>query len=186
MLLLRTQLDKNCGRTEVMFHIILNSAVNWDKCSASSSSRFIACITLPDTAWISIEMDLRTRLKWKREKILHISFGVPNRTEFHSCTEIFQSSLISVERQSRRCSRHEIIWRNCCTGPLRLKIRKRWGWVITFKWVISVVVLTIIKMGTATRKRYVVKHNLITEVYLMTMWWKQLHVSACIGHHQVV
>jgi len=37
-----------------------------------------------------------------------------------------------------------------------------------------------------SRKRYVVKHNLITEVYLMTMWWKQLHVSACIGHHQVV
>jgi len=26
-----------------------------------------------------------------------------------------------------------------------------------------------------TRKRYVVKHNLITEVYLMTMRWKQLH-----------
>ena len=36
------------------------------------------------------------------------------------------------------------------------------------------------------RKRYVVKHNLITEVYLMTMWWKQLHVLACTGHHQVV
>jgi len=35
-------------------------------------------------------------------------------------------------------------------------------------------------------KRYVVKHSLIAEVYLMTMCWKQLHVSACIGHHQVV
>jgi len=36
------------------------------------------------------------------------------------------------------------------------------------------------------RKWYVVKHNLIIEVYLMTMRWKQLHVSACTGHHQVV
>ena len=41
-------------------------------------------------------------------------------------------------------------------------------------------------MNIVTRKRYVVKHSLITEVNLMTMWWKQLHVSACIGHHQVV
>jgi len=37
-----------------------------------------------------------------------------------------------------------------------------------------------------TRKRYVVKHNLIIEVYLMTMCWKQLHVSAYIGYNQVV
>jgi len=29
-----------------------------------------------------------------------------------------------------------------------------------------------------TRKRYVVKHNLITEVYLMTMWWK---TTTCFG-----
>jgi len=36
------------------------------------------------------------------------------------------------------------------------------------------------------RKRYVIKHNLITEVYLMTVRWKQLHVSAFIGHHHVV
>jgi len=33
------------------------------------------------------------------------------------------------------------------------------------------------------RKKYVVKHILMTEVYLMSMRWKQIHFSAYIGHH---
>jgi len=37
--------------------------------------------------------------------------------------------------------------------------------------------------GNYTRKRYVVKHNLITEVCLMTVSWKQLHVSANTGRN---
>ena len=54
----------------------------------------------------------------------------------------------------------------------------------TCGWYVNTGIITGDQYGS--RKRYVVKHNLITEVYLMTMQWKQLHVSACICHHQVV
>ena len=45
-----------------------------------------------------------------------------------------------------------------------------------------VITVVCVKLG----KWYAVKHNCVTEVYLVIVYSEQLHVSACAGHLQAV